>query len=113
MEVGIEGAIGAITKGDAASDLARQIIDFKFRDAASTAVTGNKTLPGLFDTASKRRHQTKTGDDDTPHIHPLNLINFVGDIPQAKNASYGRCSILITGTVPGCNLQQPQPAIGI
>ncbi len=83
MEVGVEGAIGAIANRNAAGYLAGQIVNFKFRDAASTAFTGNKTLPGLFDTAGKRRHQTKTGDDDTPHIHPLKLCYVTNTAPQA------------------------------
>ncbi len=82
MEVGIEGAIGAIANRNAAGNLAGQIINFKFRDAASTAFTGNKTLPGLFDTAGKRRHQTKTGDDDTPHIHPLKFCYVTSTAPR-------------------------------
>ena len=52
--IGIKCAVGAIADRDPASNLSRQIVNFKFGDQSCTALAGENTLPGNFRSASKR-----------------------------------------------------------
>lgn len=54
MQVGIERTVRAIANGNAAGNLAGQIVHLEFRNAASPAFTGKKPLPSLFHTACER-----------------------------------------------------------
>src|SRR5581483_3206840 len=62
--VGIELALAEGPPRHEAADLAGEIVDLEFLDAARPALARDKARPARLDTTPQRRHETESGDDD-------------------------------------------------
>ena len=77
---GIEGAVAAVAARNDVRDLAGQVVDLEFGDAAALHSAGEQLLPAMLEAHAERRDEAHPRDDDASHREPLRT----GDVASGR-----------------------------